>query len=531
MAIKKLVHHLNLRSTRLLPKLTLTSKIIISFFVITSLSLVVKSISAQTTTITDTIETSERTIDTTNLQGYIDKQTAITKGNNQESWINESLISNTVSLNQALAGTLPNDVSKITSWVPGGVIGFTNNAIASLYQPPASGVQYIANSIDSFLSKPSYAADNGFGFNKLNGILDMWKVTRNAVYTLISLFFIIVGIMIMLRVKINPQTTVTIQSSIPKIISSLILVTFSYAIAGLLIDFSNIFLGIILSLIDQGTTGGLSELMGKSVSDTMSLGFFDFWTLANGYLVSGWTLIATFLGGLAGLGATLLVLGTTSPVSWIVGGLSFAIILLIVYIFAFIQLIKLFIGLAKCYISLIIHIILGPIEIGLGAVPSSKVNFSSWIHQVIAQLATFPSTIIFLVFAIFLTQTVKNTDTFLWSSTILGSGEIISILVGLASLAILSKIPQIVPEFIFKIKPSPIGKAIGDTYSPIGKTFNKSSSAIFKGLVDSADTTFAQGPANKGYQKIIRFTNAILGGKAYRTRRDKDSVTQDDLKR
>jgi len=456
MAIKKLVHHLNLRSTRLLPKLTLTSKIIISFFVLVSLSLIVKSISAQTNTTntgTGTTETSELTIDTTSLQGYLDKQTAITKGNNQESWINESLSSNVVSINQAIAGTLPSNINDLYTWIPGGMIGFTNNAIASLYQPPASGTQYIAQSINSFLGKPAYA-DNGYGFSKLNAILDIWKTTRNAVYTLISLFFIIVGIMIILRVKINPQTTVTIQSAIPKIISTLILVTFSYAIAGLIIDISNVVLGIVLSLINVQSVTNLD------IPSAMKLGFWDFYGVVTKYFVNNaviWlaTLIAGAIGGLA-IGATV----ASGGLGLFVGVLAFALILLIVYIYAFIQIIKLFFGLAKSYITAIIHIILGPIEIGMGAIPGSKTGFSSWLRQFTAQIAVFPATVIFLVFSVFLVQTLKTNGTF-WAPTVLGTGNIISAIVGLACLSLLSKIPELVPGF-FGLKPSAIGKTLSD---------------------------------------------------------------------
>ena len=62
------------------------------------------------------------------------------------------------------------------------------------------------------------------------------KAFRNFAYVLITLLFIIMGLMIMFRVKIDPRTVVSFQSALPKIIMALILVTFSYAIVGLLID-------------------------------------------------------------------------------------------------------------------------------------------------------------------------------------------------------------------------------------------------------------------------------------------------------
>lgn len=520
MKIRPFLHHLNLRTTRLLPKLTLTSKITISVFAVISLSFLIKSTIAISTTdsmdstgsnsatnTTNTIEPSELTIDTTNLQGYIDKQTAITKGNNQESWINESLASNVVSINQAMAGTLPSDYSTwTTGWIPGGIIGFTNNAIASLYQPPASGVQYIAQSVGSFLGKPSYAADNGFGFNKLSGILDIWKTMRNTVYTLISLFFIIVGIMIMLRVKINPQTTVTIQSAIPQIISALILVTFSYAIAGLLIDFSNVFLGIALTLINKTDI---------SLKDLMSLDFWKFWQITNGYLVSSRvTNIATAIGGLiggAGIGLGVGFGGIGALGGVIVGALSFGLIFLSLYIFAFIQIFKLFFGLAKSYITIIIHIIIAPIEIGMGAIPGSKVNFTSWLNQIIAQIAVFPSVAIFLVFSIFLCEQLIWTDT-MWAPPMMGNGRIISAIVGLACVSIMSKIPQLVPEFIFKLKPSPIGRAISDnTKGIIGITKQTTKHGVRGAAQYGANQSYGMKAKEIPIFKVLRQVGELTG--------------------
>jgi hypothetical protein len=127
------------------------------------------------------------------------------------------------------------------TWVPGGALGFTNSLIASLYAaPPASGVMYLADLWhNKFLGKPAYA--QGVGFKGLQPILPLWRGFRNVVYLLSSLIFIIIGIMIILRVKISPQAIVTIQSAIPQIITTLILVTFSYAIAGLAIDLMYLF--------------------------------------------------------------------------------------------------------------------------------------------------------------------------------------------------------------------------------------------------------------------------------------------------
>jgi hypothetical protein len=53
---------------------------------------------------------------------------------------------------------------------------------------------------------------------------------------LFIIIFLVIGMAIMLRVRIDPRTVMTIQNQIPKIIIGVVMVTFSFAIAGFLID-------------------------------------------------------------------------------------------------------------------------------------------------------------------------------------------------------------------------------------------------------------------------------------------------------
>jgi hypothetical protein len=119
----------------------------------------------------------------------------------------------------------------------GGALGSMTSMIAVLYTPPLHTSDFIAYAGNSFgLAKPIYAQANGIGFTGLTPLLHAWVVFRNVVYLLFVFIFILIGLAIMMRIKIDPRTVMTIQNQIPKIIISLILVTFSFAIAGFLID-------------------------------------------------------------------------------------------------------------------------------------------------------------------------------------------------------------------------------------------------------------------------------------------------------
>lgn len=504
MKLKSLLHHLNHRSTRIFPRLNSLVKFTLIASITIGLVFFVKNIIAADNTGTTT---KTKTVDITEMaKNYKNKEEAIYTGSNQESWVYESLASNFMAINNALAGTIPEDVfighstvtGQSTIWIPGGIIGATQKATIAMYTPPASGVEYIAQSVNSFFGKPAYAEDpknplpNGFGFGKLQGILNLWKLFRNAVYGLISLVFISIGIMIMLRVKISPQASVTVQSSIPKLITTLILVTFSYAIAGLIIDFSYVIMGLAISLIKPA--GEISTLIAM---DFNSFTWNYLGQMINGGLLWGLGLLLTIifgiLGGLSG-GVGGAILGVIS------GGT-------IILFFIVKNLLKFFLGLAKCYITLLVKIITGPLEIGMGSIPGSKTNFSSWFIGVVANVAVFPISIIFIVFAIEIIETISGGFTTTWVPNLLPiASQYLKPILGMVCLSILAKLPDTVPEAIFSIKPSPFTKGVDQDYAKFGaKTYDKTQKKYKMGLV-GLDTHL--GPGTGLHKWLDRRQNA-----------------------
>ncbi len=108
-----------------------------------------------------------------------------------------------------------------------------------------SGIWYVKDKIDNFSLVPkAHAQVLGFGFNALEPVREMWKIVRDVSFGLFVVVSVVFAFMIMFRMKLNPQTVITVQSAIPKLIISLVLVTFSYAIAGLLIDLMYVVIGI-----------------------------------------------------------------------------------------------------------------------------------------------------------------------------------------------------------------------------------------------------------------------------------------------
>ncbi len=266
-------------------------------------------------------------------------------------------------------------------------------AFAYLYTPPATTERYIADVMNSAglnIAKPAYA--QGLGFSSLDPILDTWKAFRNVAYLFYVIMFLVIGFMIMFRQKISSQAVVTAQQALPKIIISLIAVTFSYALAGLMIDAMYLIMYLIVGLFPSQTfENGMSlkEIaMDRNIFQIggfllTSAGTFDDARYAVQAMIQ--TALATQLQGLAD------VLG-------VIGGITFAVVFSLATIFG---IFRLFFELLKTYISIIISIVLSPLALMLGALPGNNA-FQAWVKTLVANLAVFPGILLILVLAFML---------------------------------------------------------------------------------------------------------------------------------
>lgn len=120
----------------------------------------------------------------------------------------------------------------------GGALGATTNIIGMLYQnPPVRTADYLASISGNFgVIREANAQVVGSGAQVLSPILKLWQVSRNISYVIMIIIFLIIGLMVMFRNKLNPQTVITAQAALPGLVIGLILITFSYFLAGLITD-------------------------------------------------------------------------------------------------------------------------------------------------------------------------------------------------------------------------------------------------------------------------------------------------------
>lgn len=149
----------------------------------------------------------------------------------------------------------------------GGTIGVMDKLITMTFTMPIHTGDYVSYLSQNFgITKQAYA--QGVGFEKLSPFLPIWVAFRNLVYLLFILVFVVIGIFIMLRVQFDPRTVFTVQNQIPKLIIGIVLVTFSFAIAGLMIDamYIVIYFAYAIALTIPGADLGninLSTIQGK----------------------------------------------------------------------------------------------------------------------------------------------------------------------------------------------------------------------------------------------------------------------------
>ena len=239
--------------------------------------------------------------------------------------------------------------------------------------PIASSKTEFQNFLGALQIVPTASAQ-GLGYSKLagsNNIRILWSATRNMAYLISIILLIATGFMVMFRSKINPQTVVTVQMILPKLAISLLLITFSLAIVGLVLDLVYVAIVAIVGFLQ--ITGVSTGLIGNITTlTTASARYF-----ANAFL-------GVYTGIVVAIIVLMLIL-QTFPIPYL-GGLLYVIlgILLALLIWAIISGIKIVVTLFQAYVNLIILTITGPLQIMMDIIPANhKSGFVPWVKCVI----------------------------------------------------------------------------------------------------------------------------------------------------
>jgi len=302
-------------------------------------------------------------------------------------------------------------------------LGFIAQAIDLMYvYPPASSILYAYDVMtNAGLVKTAHA--QGIGFAGLSPLLPLWKVTRNISYSLIVIIMVAIGFMIIFRMKIDPKTVISVQAALPKIVLTLIIITFSYPIVGFFVDMMYVVMAILIKILGEGI-GYSPDKVAQLQQWYMAGGLGQLtWTVFSG----GFSSVDDFLArwnlpigaGLSGGGAGLFWGFVSKSLLGAIGGAAIipALILLILLLGTLFTLIRILMLLLNSYIQLIVSLVIGPLILLTEAIPGRSA-FSGWILNIIANLVVFPTTAAILIFVEFLTQYNKPTP--IWQPPLIG---------------------------------------------------------------------------------------------------------------
>jgi hypothetical protein len=356
------------------------------------------------------------------------------------------------------------------------VLGQSTSALAYLYtSPPGSTTEYLADVLEhTGLIPKTYA--QGVTYSRLMPLLPIWKTFRNIAYILLTLVMLLIGVMIMFRQKINANAVASIENTIPNVVVTLIIITFSYPIATLILDLMYVAIAAGVGLI--GSAVGDKNLQ-QTIQDLTTGGF---WSLF-GHIMApagNYTQGAATTGAVAGLGlvgfltggpiGALIGAGISMLVSGIVGfvatpdatlgaaGMSFLspIFFLIILLVLFFSVSRIFFILLRCYIQIIISIAFSPLLLIFNAVPGQN-TFTNWWKGIMSNASAFVVVAIGIYFSWAISYVLREPKAAFWVPPLIAQGMGISQLVaGLISIGISLTIPDLVKKVqdVFKVKPA-----------------------------------------------------------------------------
>lgn len=334
-----------------------------------------------------------------------------------------------------------------------GVAGMVENEITAMFnsQPNIDVVAHLSEEwVPGYKEKQSvYAA----GYDDLldTGIDNLWSITRNIAYVGFVVVMIIVGFMIMFRNKVGGQTVVTIGNAIPRVIIGLVLVTFSFAIAGLILDISGIFMRVIAGILES------------------DIPIHNIWKLLVGTTVGG----AGAVGVGTGIGIAVivgLIIGALGPAALI--GIFIALIVLGIVLFGAI---KLWFTLVKTYFSLLINVIVSPLAIMAGSIPGNEAMTTNIFKSMLRNALSFPLAFAIVNLPYFLVER-QNRINFTFPETVFDGAtagdKIGPLMVALAKIVAIFVAAQ-APEFMKAIIPATASKGGADAAGAIKQGLSK----------------------------------------------------------
>ena len=357
----------------------------------------------------------------------------------------------------------------------GGALGLMATAISYTFTPPASSGQYINYMASSFgLTKTAYAqttstcaqvgnSPQGIGFCGILPLIPAWRAMRNITYLLLVIIFAIIGVAIMLRVRIDPRTVMTIQNQIPKIIVAIVMITFSFAIAGFLIDVMYVSIYLVGQVIVSIQPSAIQNFGEVATSGTTFDAINRLWpgnpndiTQPGGFVQlsgAGSDTIKALIENVLDINFSPPLESIFDIIPFLAGVILGLFVFLVILIALIYIAVRLFIILLVAYISILLDVVFGPFWFLIGLVPGSSMGVGAWFRDIIANLAVFPTALAMFLLAKIFFEIISAPGVGVGVSGALftpplvggtgGGGDGASIFAGLVALGFLFMTPQV----------------------------------------------------------------------------------------
>ena len=273
----------------------------------------------------------------------------------------------------------------------------TSTLQGAVDRPPPATLALYFNGIkeDSPVFQEAQAATIS---NPFKSVYEIWKGFRNASYGLLAAFVLVISVMISMRSKIDPQTAVTAQAAIPRIIISAILITLSYGIGAIFdqsigLGWNSPLVKIAGSFILETTGGGASVL--KGVNPSLTTPPYSCSEISS--ISAASDCAAKVLLGPIGLGF-ILTIGLTLVV-------LVALVFLVIFLFA--------LGAVYIfnYLKIIFLTIFSPLIFAIAAIPGQEHRIKDWFVDMLSAVLALPAIVLLIMLGFYLFLSV------LWDSS------------------------------------------------------------------------------------------------------------------
>lgn len=281
---------------------------------------------------------------------------------------------------------------------PTGLIPWLFRTDASLLStPPVSSVNYLATVGERLhLAQPAYAqaGATGFGYEGLRPAREIWTAFRNIAYLLATIGFVILSFMIMFRVKLSAQTVLGAQQAIFKLVIVFFAISFSYFIAGLIIDLIFLFSFLIISMFVS--TGLVGPNQTTVQTGLLRGNIFSTASALLGVLGEGGAVIASLGDSLFRSIFQTAAGGTINSLFNLAANNIGQVIIGLAIIFS---LFRLLVALLFAYLEILMLTILAPLMILPDILPGGRA-FAGWAKRIFANAMVFPTTVFMLLLGI-----------------------------------------------------------------------------------------------------------------------------------